>query len=162
MPRAAKVIPATDLEMVRATRIVPEAIQEEYAAVPADLHRWSAVHAQADQAVRLAELDLESWEAERRLRVMTEWREGNEGLPKEQRERPPTEASTDAIVYADPEYARRRRLVIGLLREKADASAMLEGIRAKKEMLVSLGADLRLEREQDITIRDRARPRRTP
>lgn len=168
MPRAAKVAVEKPDERKRATSIIPEAIQDEYAAVPSDLARWNMVAAQADEEVRRAELELDVWEAERRLKVVEDWRAAVEAEAevaaadkKKAAPRPPGEDKIDAVVFADPDYRRRREAGIEAQRRKADALGMLDAIRAKKDMLISLGAHIRIELERDPSLRDRGagRPR---
>lgn len=166
MPKAARPAAETAAEIEGAVRIVPEAIQEEFARVPSDLHRWNVAAAQADEDVRRAELELDVWEAQSRLRVVEEWRAENaapvaDGDKKRAAPRPPGEDKIDAVVYSDPEYRRLRERGIAAQRRKADALGMLDSIRAKRDMLVSLGAHVRAEMERDAYIRDRGagRPR---
>ncbi len=56
------------------------------------------------------------------------------------------------------EYRQARLRLIDATERKEQAQVMVDAVAAKKDMLVSLGADLRAEKEADPSIRDR-RPR---
>jgi hypothetical protein len=139
----------TEAEMERVTRIEPVAIQEEYAAVPGDLHRWCRILADADHALGVSEQDIEDCENDERVRLLAE--------AEKAEEKPPSEDRLKAKVRAAAPYKTACRKALDARRTKAYAFAVVEGIRAKKEMLISLGADLRSEQERELLIRDRSR-----
>lgn len=122
----------------------------ELSRVPSDLDWWNGQAAQADQQLREAELDLETWEATRRLQVVTDFR-SKFGVVA----RPPGEEKIDAIVYADPGYRRAREKVIGAARAKANAVGRVDAIRTKRDMLVSLCSLVRTEMEREAYIKRR-------
>lgn len=143
--------PATAEEVARATSIEPVAIQEEYAAVPSDLHRWCRILADADHALGVAEQGEKDFENDERVRLIEE--------ADKAEEKPPSEDRLKAKVRAAAGYKAACRAAIEARKTKAYCFAVVEAIRAKKDMLVSLGADLRAEAERELIIRDRS-PRR--
>lgn len=149
MPRKPLLVPVPhEDEVARVTRIEPVAIQEEYAAVPADLHRWCRLLADADHALGEAEQEIEDRENDERVRLIDEAEKADE--------KPPSEDRLKARVRAAAPYKEACRRALDARREKARTFAVVEGIRAKKDMLVSLGADLRAEAERELLIRDRS------
>jgi len=139
---------ASDAEVRRATTIEPAALQEEYVRVPADLARWSWARTEAARALRLAELDLEVVESAARFRI-------RDGLEAEKKKA--TVDDLGAMVAADQARQDAVRRVIEATALKERAADMVRAIEAKKDMLVSLGADIRAEKEGDPSIRDRRR-----
>lgn len=149
MPKKATPVEApNDAEVERVTRIEPVAIQEEYAAVPGDLYRWCRLLADADHALGVSEQEIEDCENDERVRLLAE--------AEKAEEKPPSEDRLKAKVRAAAPYKAACRRALDARREKARAFAVVEGIRAKKDMLISLGADLRAEAERELLIRDRA------
>ena len=120
----------------RATRILPEAIQEEFVVVPTDLARWHSVVVLASDALKRAELDLETWEAEAAddVRVQAEKSGGKapgvDVLKDKVRRKPRYRALVEAVIEASRVKRRARR-------RRRD--------RTKRDMLVSLGAHQRAE-----------------
>ncbi len=149
MPRQSRA-PAqeTDREIRRATSIEPTAIQEEYCAVPSDLYRFASLVSERDELLDHAEQQLKSYEARRAVEIV-------EAVPVD--EKPPGEAKIVAQIRKEKGWGEAVREVSRARRAKADAFAVLEAIRAKKEMLISLGATQRLELEREALIRDRER-----
>lgn len=149
MPRQSRQpVPETDREIARATSIEPTAIQEEYSAVPADVYRWASAVAERDEVLDYAERDLKSYEARRAVEIV-------DAVKAE--EKVPGEAKITAAIRRESGWVKAVELVAKARRGKADALAVLEAVRAKKEMLISLGATQRLELEREALIRDRER-----
>jgi hypothetical protein len=148
MPRKATTPqPATEADIKRATSVEPAAIQEEYATVSSDLAHWGATRAEAARQEKRAELDTETWLAnfvndEREKAEVAGWRSpGVDGLKEKAKSR--------------PQYREFKEAEIEASFAKDSAGAIVAAISAKKEMLVSLGADMRLENERDILIKQR-------
>jgi hypothetical protein len=141
-----------DAEVRRATRIIPERIDDEFAAVPSDVFRWGRVVAEADEALDLAEEALKGHENERGKQIL-------EAVPAG--EKPPGEDRLKMLVRAEASWRSLARAEIKARRVKADALAVLEAIRQKASMLISLGASMRADREAaergENGIRDRGR-----
>lgn len=148
MPRTPTQVVETDKEIRRAVRIEPTAIQEEYASLPADLNRWGHLLAAAHSDKERADLDLDTWDANERLRIKAEAEAKNMKI---------TVDTTDALVYANQVYRRLREAVILAEKDKQEIFATVEAIRAKKEMLISLGATMRqeIEGDRELVIRKR-------
>lgn len=150
MSRQGNVPPrATDKEIDRAVNIEPTAIQEEYSALPGDLHYWAAQVSDRNEVLDNLEDDLRAFEARTELHIITEATKA--GV------KPPPEAVRQAQVRVDPFWKLTVRAISKARRDKADAQAVLDAIKAKKEMLISLGATQRLELEREALIRDRQR-----
>lgn len=141
-------------EIRRATSIIPERIDDEFAAVPTDLHRWARVVAEAAEDLELAELALKNHENERGKQIL-------DAVPRE--DKPPGEDRLKMLVRAEATWRSLARAEVGARRVKANAFAVLEAIRKKADMLISLGADLRADREAsdrgDRGIKDRSHAR---
>jgi hypothetical protein len=157
MPRKPMVVVEAEAEIRRATSIRPEAIQEEYAAVPSDVYRWARVVAQAKQAQSDAEAELENWEHASKNRVVDE-AEG-EDLGEGKKARPPGEDRLKSIVRGSSGYLQKKRAVAEAERVKDDALAVLEAVRKKADMLTNLGVTQRQEVEMavrdGVSIKDR-------
>jgi hypothetical protein len=157
MPRAAREVPATEAEAAAALDLQGADIEVYYRRLPGEVSRWNLVVARAEEAVRRADeaergadLALDAWVARRHLEVA------------EAGEKRPPEHVVHATVRADARYEAHRRAVIDAravkseaMRARDEAAAVLEGLRVKKDMIVSLGAHVRLEMERDALIRRR-------
>jgi hypothetical protein len=150
MPKAATPSKAaTSAEISRATGVIPEAIQEEYATVSSDLAHWGIARSRAARSLSEAELVLETWLA-KYIDAARKAAEAKGG-------RAPGVDGLKEAAKADPMYEELARAVIDAAEVKENAGAIVSAISAKKEMLVSLGADLRLDKEREAFIKDRQR-----
>jgi hypothetical protein len=138
---------ATEADIKRATSVEPAAIREEYATVSSDLAHWGAVRTEAARQERRAELETETWLAA----FVSDAREKSESKG----ERVPGVDGLERSARSDPQYKILRDREIEAAFTKESAAAVVAAISAKKEMLVSLGADLRLDAERDILIMQR-------
>lgn len=156
----------TDAEIERQVKIRPEAIQVEYAELPTHLSRWVARRVRATKVHRLAEMEAKAakadaeQEAERvEETVRQRVKKDHPGL---------TVADTQAAVVTDPEYQRARkavtetarrvdRTVIEAAEEKEKAAGMVEVLQTKSQMLISLGADIRADKQGHIHVNERPR-----
>ena len=127
-----------------ATRIEPLAVQEEYIRVPGDLAYWNERYAQVLRTALLAEHERRTAEA----RVALELR----GAAKVEGAKP-TVDEVNSRVTVNAEVTKAVLTEIEALAEKEQVRGVLEAIRSKKEMLISLGAHLREEMRDDPTIR---------
>jgi hypothetical protein len=136
-----------DLEQYRraCVRIEPEAIQDEYVRVPSDLSYWSEMHANTYREWQLAKFDREQeWGA-----AVTRARAT---LASERAKA--TVADVEASAINDPAYVEKKRQEVYLEAETKRLLGMVEAIRTKRDMLVSLGAHIRAELERDPLIRE--------
>lgn len=147
MPKAPTVVVEGPTDAKRAVSMDPTAIQEHYCAVPADINRWGQIRAEAKAKADAAELALDVWEARTREAIV----KGAESRG----EKKPSEDRIDSMVYSDPDWERLKGDHIRLVEDRDRAAETLAALHAKKEMLVSLGADLRQERETEIRINER-------
>lgn len=142
-PKTSAAADAADL--ARATSIVPETINEEFVAVPGDLAYYGGRWATAHEEKLRAEHARERLEAELRQAL------------REQKNAGVLKASEDAIadmVEASPAYVLAREREIAADAAKTRIGVVIDAIRAKKDALISLGAQLRAERDE-ISIRER-------
>ena len=123
------------------------AIQEEYALVPADMAFWSDQHADTYRAWQLCKLEREKeWgSAQLRARQKLGARGG----------KAPTVGEVEAEALQDAPYTELRRQEIYLETETKRLQGLLEALRTKREMLISLGAHLRQEYWQDPAIKEK-------
>lgn len=125
-----------DQEAIKsATAIEPIALNEEFVRLPSDLAYWNSVYADALGDLLRAERTLEEGEARAR-------EEHRAAVPEDEKV---TEKALDARVALDPRYMKLREAVDDAAVAKARASGVVDAIRAKREMVVSLGAQLRAE-----------------
>lgn len=127
-------------------RIEPLALQEEYVRLPADYAYWNEQYRQALEASLVAKADKERIWSTCYL-VETERTHPTTGKPV-------TVDYAKAAVEANQEYYEAVKAAITTEVELTRIKGVLEAIRAKREMLVSLGATLRQEMQHDPMVRD--------
>lgn len=132
----------------RCVETEPMALEEEYVRLPADLAYWNARFADCLRTYLRTKLDFEQTEA--RLRLET-----RERLLADAKK--PTESQVDATVLGLPEMVQARLLLVEAEVAKVRAAGVCEAVRAKKDMLVSLGAHVRAEMNGDPMIREQHR-----
>lgn len=147
----------SDKDLRRAISINPVAIQQEYVELPSMISTAINRKVTAAKVYRIAELEAEI--AEEQLLIDT--RAANEAAVDQtsKGEGKVKRATVDeirALVVTNPVYRKIRERVIEAEEERDRAGAFVEAMRAKSSMLVSLGADVRAEREGDISIKDRS------
>jgi hypothetical protein len=116
--------------------VEPEALDEEFIRVPADLAYWNERYAQAHKSHLLAKLDSERTEAS----LMLEMREKLKAMGGK-----PTVDEVRANVITDPTYGSARLAEIEAEVERTRLRGLVGALEAKKDMLQSLGAKLRSE-----------------
>lgn len=121
------------------------AISEEFSRLSADYAYWNEKYSVANRAHLKAEWEEEKLAAQLYLR----FKEPREGL------KPPTEATVDAAVKTDPGFEARHLATLEAQAERDYLRGVLEALRTKREMAVSLGATLRQENEGDARMMDR-------
>lgn len=132
-----------DTYLKDSVRIVPEAIQEEFVRLPADLALWNHRYAQAYQLFVTRKVDADRLEAL---------------LEIEHRERltmagKTTESQVKAAVETDSRMYDARRALIDAEVEKVRLNGVLDAVRSKRDMLISIGAHQRAEMQGDPSIR---------
>lgn len=126
------------------TMIEPLMLEEHFANLPGDLARFNELYAQALrkflQAKRIHDRE---WS-----RIYLEMRESGEKK---------TETALKAEVEIDDTYQSARQAMVLAEVDKVRLGGIVEAIRAKKDALISLGANLRAEMSGSPSIRDRVR-----
>lgn len=140
-----------DLEEYRraCVRIEPMAIQDEFIRVPADLAYWSESHSNLYREWQLAKFAREQeWGAAmaRARASLSSEKQGGRG---------PTVDQVEAEAVNDPKYVEAKRNEVYLEAETKRLVGMVDAVRTKRDMLVSLGAHIRAEMEHEPTIRER-------
>jgi hypothetical protein len=125
-------------------KIEPLALEEEFVRLPGDLAYWNAQYAAAYEAYLLAEVrrDRAKFQAAAAARAALKQRD-----PKA------TEAAIEADWRRDPTFQQADLDMAYADGEKERLRGVCESLRAKREMLVSLGAHIRAEMGMDPTIR---------
>lgn len=132
-------------------KIEPEAIQEEFVRLPGDLAYWNQQYSEALDTALKAKHNRKAVRGRRALEIRTELLEDGHKV---------TEGIIEASTDSDPDYVAACNAEAEAEAEKARIYGILDSVRAKKEMLVSLGAQLRQEMEHDPTIREQVGARR--
>lgn len=142
-----------DLEAYRqaSIRIEPLAIQEEYVRVPSDLAFWSEQHSVLYREWQLAKFEREQEWGRAIERARADLSSNRKGAPG----RGPTVASIEAYAIQDPQYVKARNDEIHLESERQRLLGMVDAVRTKRDMLVSLGAHIRAELERDPVIKEK-------
>lgn len=133
--------PFTDNEVQEAISITPEVIQEEYARVGPHLQHFRALLSKAKGAVERAEVNLETIEANLRQTLRASSADAKRGSADYM-----TNDDIDAAIARDVARLEAAERAIAAREARDELEGICEAIRTKREMLVSLGADLREER----------------
>jgi len=124
----------------------PALIDEEFARLSADFAYWNEKLSDAQRALLMAEWAEEKLEAQ----LYLQFKEAPEG------KKPPTEAAVDAAIKTHPAFEVAHLKLIEASYEATRLAGRVKVISKKSEMLVSLGASLRQEREGDKRIMERS------
>lgn len=131
----------TEADVRAAVSIEPEVIQEEYARVPQDTHHYKRLLASVQADVEVAELHAEREESrvhEELRRKSNDAKRGDEDYM--------TADDIKAKVKGSAERAKAIAAAIDKRKHRDELRAIVDAIKMKGEMLVSLGADLREQR----------------
>lgn len=127
------------------TRIEPMCIQEEYVRLPGDMSYWNERYAHSYR--RWLEVKIAREQIYYRV-----WREAQDQLIMSGKGKV-TLAEVEAGVVQDPSYTQIEMEKAQCEGDKVLLAGIMECLRAKKEMLISLGAHLRMEMGGDPMIR---------
>lgn len=141
-----------DLYLKDCVTIAPEAIQEEFVRVPADIAYWGELYANALRAWKIAKLTSEKMIAMLNIEHRERLIEG--GVAK------PTVDAVKSAVVQDDRYEVTKLAEIEAEAAHASLRSRCQAIAAKKDMVQSLGAQLRVEMGHDPTVRDAVRATR--
>lgn len=125
-------------------RIEAFAIEEEFIRMPADLAYWNEQYATAYGAWRTKQLAVEIESANLAIIVRTELESRGKGRV--------TLAEVDQVISTTEAWRDLKQAEINAEAEKIRLYGIVDAIRAKKEMLISLGAHMRFEMGNDPTI----------
>jgi hypothetical protein len=135
-----------DPDFAKCVAIEPMALQEEFSRVPSDIAYWNEVYAQAYQAWLELKLARErTWAQayqEKQSFLLTLGKSG----------RGPTVGEIEAEVTQSSEYLEVRSKEIAAETEKIRTGGMVDALRSKRDMLISLGAHQRAEMQHDPSI----------
>lgn len=153
--------------------IEPLALEEEYVRVPSDLAYWNGQFADAVRALSQAKFAREQTYARRRIELREELMAAahdvyeaardaaeTEAEKKKVRLKSPTVDDIDSAVVSDPEYAEAKQAEIEAESRKARMYGVVDAVRTKRDMLVQMGADRRVEMQGDPILRQEARAAR--
>lgn len=127
------------------TKIVPEVLQEEFVRLPADLAYWNARYAQTYQFWLESKLARERECA--RLYALHQAKLMTAGKGKV------TISEVESSMNQDQAFVDVRTKEIIAESEKIRIAGVVEAIRAKRDMLISIGAHQRAEMQNDPMIR---------
>lgn len=142
----------TDLGDVEVTQylkecvtIEPMALEEEFIRVPSDIAYWGAKWADAQKAANMAKLARDQAEAAIEAEYRTEAATNGEKV---------TEKMIASRVVSDERMQAVEIALIDAEAEAARAKAFAEAVRSKKDMVISLGSQVRAEMQADPSIRN--------
>lgn len=134
--------------LAQSVQIEPLALQEEYVRLPGDVAYWNERYAVALRAHLVLKIDYEK--AESRVRIETRETMLADTAAKSK----PTESMIDAAVAQDEDLRDLRIKLIEAEVEKVRLHGVLEAVRTKRDMLISLGAHVRQEMDHDPVVRE--------
>ena len=127
--------------------ILPEAIHEEYVRLAADLGYWNAQYAAAVKAYLSSKVEADILERELYPVIRAQLEQAGKV----------TEKMVDAALAQSEVWEDAQRLKVTTEGEKLRLYGVLDSVRAKKDMIISLGAHLRTEMEGDPVLREQSR-----
>lgn len=131
--------------------VEPTLLQEEFVRLPADMAYWNERYSKAMKEHLMGKLNVD------RLYAMLQIEMRETLLAEGQKT---TEALVSARIEVHPKYQEARLALVSAEAEAARLKGVLEAVRAKREMIVSLGAHLRVELQHDPIIREHMRGKR--
>lgn len=134
-------------------------IQAEYCALPEAVSLWIFRRVEATKRHRLAELELEVLEENTKIDTRAANLQAVRASVKDEKTgksmiKAATVDEIDALVASNPMVVQAKRAVIDAAEQKEKCAGMVDALMTKKDMLVSLGADIRAEKHGDPSIRD--------
>lgn len=127
-------------------RIEPMALEEEFVRVPSDLAYWNEEYSKIYQFWLERKMIREQVQA----MVQTECRERLEATKKGGK---PTVGEVENEMLLDTRYQQAKSKEIQAESEKVRLAGVLDALRSKRDMLISLGAHMRAEMQNDPMIR---------
>jgi len=127
-----------------AVSIDGENINGEFIRLSADLAYYHAAHAEAVREANLGKLASKNLEGHLKIAFRAQLEDAGRKV---------TIPEVDSAVQSDPDYQQSLIDEINLEYEKIRLAGIIDAIRAKKDMLVSYGAQMRAEMQADPFIR---------
>ena len=131
--------------------IEPMALEQEYQRVPSDLAYWNERYARALKVHLTCKAGEKTYEAYLKIEHREALHAAREG--EKSGSGRVTESMVEAAVLTDPRYQKFQDERVNAEVEKVRIAGILDALRAKKDMLVSLGAHVRQEMEGDPVVR---------
>lgn len=132
-------------------KINPEDIQGEFVRIPSDLAYWNAQYAATMRRHLFSKIDTKVLRARLEPIIRAALIEAGAKL---------TEGMVKAAVDSDDRVIEAEHMEAEADVAKNECYGYLDSIRSKKDMLISLGAQLRAEMEGDPLIREQVRSRK--
>lgn len=117
----------------------------EFMRLSSDMAYWNEIHSQSVRAYHEAKLACEISIAELGLNV-------RDGLERDATVKKVTEGLVESTMKSDPRYREALGAKYDAEHEKTRVMGIVDAIRAKRDMLISLGAMVRTEMKHDPTI----------
>ncbi len=133
--------------LIESCDIEPTLIQEEYVRVPRDLAYWNQRYVNAFQEYQFQKI------ATNRTRMMLTIRHREALLQSGVKV---TESQVEAKVSTDTEMEDAEVALVYAEVEREKMRGVLDAVRAKKDMLVSIGAHIRAELQGDPSVRNQS------
>lgn len=127
-------------------QIEPEALQEEFIRIPADLAYWNAKYTTAYKALTFAKIAMERTAARITLEIRAVHADDKPKI---------TEGFVEAKLLNMMAYQTMQEAHAEAEVEKVRLHGVLEAIRAKRDMIISIGAHVRAEMGGDPVVRSR-------
>ena len=139
-------------------RIEPLALEEEFVRMPADLAYWNERYAKAVRAHLTAKIEVDRVRATTRqvMRIRLTNPENAHLLAGGKI----TEAMLESFITSDGDVRRVEDAEIEAEAKKIRLHGIIEAIRTKRDMLISLGANMRAEMQNDPMIKNEQREAR--
>lgn len=131
-------------KVAEAVRIEPMVLTEEMVRTPSDIAYWNERYSNVYQAWLEAKYSRE--------RVFADLSKATHASLIAQKGKA-TIAEVESLVLTDPEYVKARSIEIVTETEKVRLGGVMEALRAKKDMLISIGAHMRAEMGGDLSTR---------
>lgn len=123
----------------------PEVITEEMSRISADYAYWNEKYAMANRV----QLEAEFHEKKTKAQLYLKHREPETG------KKAPTVDAIDAMVTVDPLFEEAHMKLIAAQAEASYLKGVLETLRTKREMLISVGAHKRQEEKGDVRMMEK-------
>lgn len=136
--------------------IEPTALEEEFVRLPADLAYWNARLAGAHRRMLETKLGLERISSRLHLECREKLLADAASKSGEAKIKAPTVSDIEAAVSACPEMHAAQDAALTAEAEKVYIAGVVDAVRTKRDMIISLGAHIRAEMQGDPTLREQS------